>query len=79
MKNRADTSDVLGNPDIPLLLVEGWKDNYIPREVYGRLGNLAPHSSVLCLENSGHMGFIEEAEKASLAILEFAKKNRSAF
>jgi len=71
MKNREDTSQILADPGLPLLLVEGRKDNYIPGEVYGKLAGLAPHARVLILENSGHMGFIEEADAAAAALLEF--------
>jgi pimeloyl-ACP methyl ester carboxylesterase len=39
------------------------KDNYIPAEVFDNLAGLAPHARVLRLEESGHMGFLEEPEK----------------
>ena len=68
MKGRPDRTHVLKNPGIPLLLIGGMKDNYIPREVFEKLVNLAPHASVLRLEQSGHMGFIEEPEAAAKAI-----------
>jgi pimeloyl-ACP methyl ester carboxylesterase len=46
------------------------KDNYIPVEVFEKLVTLAPHAKVLRLEESGHMGFIEEGEKVLAALLE---------
>ena len=45
------------------------KDNYIPGEVFEKLVDLAPHARVLRLEESGHMGFIEESELAAGAIM----------
>lgn len=68
MKGRPDRTHVLKNPRIPLLLIGGMKDNYIPREVFEKLVILAPHASVLRLEQSGHMGFIEEPGAAAEAI-----------
>ncbi|MEN8157520.1 MAG: alpha/beta hydrolase, partial [Bacteroidota bacterium] len=62
MKSRPDRSHVLSNPALPLLLIGGMKDNYIPVEVFEELVALAPHARVLRLEESGHMGFIEEPE-----------------
>lgn len=68
MKARPDRSEVIKNLSLPLLLVGGMKDNYIPREVFERLVALAPHATVLRLEKSGHMGFIEEPEKVVRAL-----------
>ena len=68
MKGRPDRTHVLKDPMIPLLLIGGMKDNYIPSEVFEKLVLLAPHASVLRLERSGHMGFIEEPEAAAGAI-----------
>lgn len=68
MKERPDRTHVLSNFQMPLLLVGGMKDNYIPRDVFEKLLDKAPHASVLRLEKSGHMGFIEEPELAANAI-----------
>ena len=68
MKERRDRTMVLQDPGLPLLLIGGMKDNYIPCEVFEKLAALAPHASVLRLGQSGHMGFIEEPEPAAAAI-----------
>ena len=72
MKNRADHSDTLSNSSIPLMLIGGEKDNYIPMEVFEKLALLAPHASLLRLAESGHMGFIEEADLSAEALIEFS-------
>jgi len=72
MKNREDLSAILSNPAIPLLLIGGMKDNYIPVEVFGKLVELAPHASVVKLAESGHMGFIEEPALSAEALSEFS-------
>lgn len=68
MKKRPDRTKVLKDKTLPLLLIGGMKDNYIPVEIFEKLVSLAPHAAVLRLENSGHMGFIEEPDKAVRAI-----------
>lgn len=73
MKERPDRTSVLKDPRLPLLLIGGMKDNYIPDEVFGKLVALAPHASVLRLGQSGHMGFIEEPEPAAAAIRAMVK------
>lgn len=72
MKNRADLSSTLSDSSLRLLLIGGMKDNYIPSEVFEKLGAMAAHASVLRLQESGHMGFIEEPEICAKALLEFA-------
>jgi len=71
MKKRPDRTAVLQNPDLPLLLIGGMKDNYIPVEVFEKLASLAPHARVLRLENSGHMGFMEEPEQVVNVFVDF--------
>jgi pimeloyl-ACP methyl ester carboxylesterase len=73
MKERPDRTHVLGNPSVPLLLIGGMKDNYIPVEVFEKLADLAPHATAIRLEESGHMGFVEEQELSADAILSFAE------
>lgn len=68
MKQRPDRTAVLKNNELPLLLIGGMWDNYIPVDVFEKMVELAPHASVLRLKNSGHMGFIEEPEPAARAI-----------
>ena len=71
MKERPDRSAVLQDPKLPLLLIGGMKDNYIPVEVFEKLLALAPQARVLRLENSGHMGFLEEPEPVVRSFLDF--------
>ena len=70
MKARPDRAAVLKDPALPLLLIGGMKDNYMPPEVFDKLVALAPHAQVLRLEESGHMGFIEEPEKVLPVFME---------
>jgi len=74
MKERPDRTAVLENPDLPLLLVGGMKDNYLPAEVFEKLVSLAPHAKVLRLEKSGHLGFMEEPGQVIRAFMEMQKE-----
>ena len=69
MKERPDRTVVLQDPSLPVLLIGGMRDNYIPGEVFEKLMDLAPHAEVLRLHESGHMGFMEEPEKAAEALI----------
>lgn len=71
MKERPDRTAILQNPNLPLLLIGGMKDNYLPVEVFDTLVSLAPHAGVLRLEESGHMGFLEQPEKLVNAFVDF--------
>jgi len=74
MKARPDRRDVLKVSTDPVLIIAGRKDNYIPFEVYEQHFDLAPHTDVVILENSGHMGFIEEKDKSLEGLRKFLKK-----
>lgn len=79
MKKRPDRTHILKDPHIPLLLIGGLKDNYIPMDVFEKLLELAPHARVVKLKESGHMGFIEEPEASANAIIEMmGQKNQPA-
>jgi pimeloyl-ACP methyl ester carboxylesterase len=64
MKARKDYTYLVEQTKVPLLFVVGLKDNYIPSDKLLALAAKAPKSQVVILENSGHMGFIEEKELA---------------
>lgn len=67
MKNRPDRSALLKNAKIPIQYIIGAKDNFIPMTILDKL-QLPDNSELVVLENSGHMGFIEEKENALEAI-----------
>ena len=74
MKARPDRRDVIKNSLVQVMIIAGGKDCYIPFNVYEEHFSLAPKTDVLILENSGHMGFIEEREKSLDGILKFLDK-----
>ncbi len=72
LKLRKDRALVLSELKVPFLYVAGKHDNFIPFE----MRKLLPYPKqyqIIELENSGHMGFIEETQKSVNAIETFAK------
>ncbi len=74
MKSRPDRQRVLRESNMPVMIIAGRKDNVIPFGHYEQHFSLAVRTEVLILENSGHMGFIEETEKSLEGILKFVNK-----
>lgn len=64
MKNRRDHSGLMRTHQPLPLIIWGKKDNYIGEEVFHKLRSIVPEASVVILNESGHMGFIEEPERA---------------
>lgn len=71
MKKRKDHSQTLKNAPIPFLFIIGKHDNFIPVDMVSKI-DMPQKNEVLVLENSGHIGFIEEKEKAADAVKKFA-------
>ena len=75
MKTRPDRSKVLAGTRIPVLLIGGRKDNLIPFEKMEEMKAFSPGINLVCLENSGHMGFIEEKGQAARELKLFFDAN----
>ena len=74
MKNRPDSNDFLKAFTQPVLMIFGAKDNYITPETASTLKeNFSIHKTII-LENSGHMGFVEEEKRSVEIISEFAEQ-----
>lgn len=72
---RKDQNEMLRQSKVPQLFIFGRKDNYIPVETAEALAAAHPQARVVWLENSGHMGFLEEPKATAAAILGFVKDN----
>jgi pimeloyl-ACP methyl ester carboxylesterase len=58
---------------VPCLWILGSMDNYIPCDNIQAKVKLPSNASLIILKNSGHLGFVEEEDKAVSAITEFIK------
>lgn len=77
MMERPDRTSLINNSEVPVLWILGKHDNYIN---YGQVRpriNEGPKTEIFVLENSGHMGFLEEPEKSLIKIREFIDKINS--
>ncbi len=73
MRERPDRNEMLRRLPLPQLFILGKRDDYIPLEVAESLVASHPQAEVCWLENSGHMGFLEEPERVAEALLRFLK------
>jgi hexosaminidase len=74
MMDRPDLSESLQHSKIPFLLIAGKKDNYIDFKTIVPKIRLPINSELCVLDNSGHMGFIEEKTKSSNIVSQFILK-----
>ena len=74
MIERKAQSEMLHALGKPILFVLGRKDGYIVPEIAEKMVAEHPEAEVVWLENSGHMGFIEEAKTCASALLDFVAK-----
>ena len=74
MMERADQNEMLRKSAVPQLFILSKKDGYIPVEVAEEIVANHPQAQVAWLEESGHMGFIEEPEVCAEALLKFVLK-----
>jgi len=71
-----DTYDRLPQIKAPTLVIGGIADRLIPVENFRTLASRIPNAELLILENMGHGYFIEAAEEANKAILDFLGRHR---
>jgi len=75
MKERTDFTNFLNISPFPVLMIAGKKDNFIPFSVSEAHFHLSNKIIPCILENSGHMGFIEEEDKTINTIKNFIIKH----
>ena len=75
MKERVNYQYLLQNSTIPILFIAGRFDNLIQIDVSERQVKGSKNLSFKVLENSGHMGYIEEEELSAKYIFEFIEYN----
>ena len=74
MIERKAQSEMLHALGKPILFILGRKDGYITAEIAEKMVAEHPEAEVVWLENSGHMGFIEEARVCAAALLDFVNR-----
>jgi pimeloyl-ACP methyl ester carboxylesterase len=74
MKDRPRRDGVLKSAKYPVLFIAGKKDRIVPLQVVLDQAKGIQQAGVLVLENSGHMGFMEEKKLSQDNLLRFARK-----
>lgn len=73
MMQREDQNQMLRQSTVKQHFIFGGKDGYIPREVAEAIAAAHPQASTHWLEESGHMGFVEQPATCAEILLEIAK------
>jgi pimeloyl-ACP methyl ester carboxylesterase len=71
MMKRSDRTDILKNAKNPVLFIAGEHDNAVPLNDVLKQCHLPEKSYIQVLKNSGHMGMMEETDKANGMLEEF--------
>ena len=71
MAKRPDRNYVIENANIPVFFIFGKHDNLISMEVAEALMERHKKARTVILNNSGHMGFVEEKDQTTAAITSF--------
>jgi pimeloyl-ACP methyl ester carboxylesterase len=71
MMARPSREALLAETNIPVMLIAGKHDNYIPFEDIAKKTRLPEGALFVTLENSGHIGFLEEPAKSAKEISGF--------
>lgn len=67
---RKDRDEMFRQTPVPHMFIFGRHDYYISNEAAEDMASRHPEARIVWLENSGHMGFVEEPELCANAILE---------
>lgn len=75
IRTRPDRSDRLVDAPFPVLIIAGRHDDAIPYERTQALKAKLPGAQLVTLENSGHLGMIEEPTASIEAVKQFVRMN----
>lgn len=73
MIERPSRVSIMEEGKVPCLWLLGAMDNYIPYDTIQEKVKLPPNAKVVILQNSGHMGFIEEQDLSARIVTDFVK------
>lgn len=77
MRIRPDRSWLLEKDNLPFMLISGLNDKLIPKNVIEKMEALSSVITKVELSDSGHMGFIEEAEQTAGSLKNFIFNSRT--
>lgn len=71
MRERPDSTDLLGEIDVPTLVIGGAEDAISTPEVMGDMAQKIPNSRHVTLQGAGHLSNLEAPDKFNTALLDF--------
>jgi pimeloyl-ACP methyl ester carboxylesterase len=71
MISRPSRLSIMEEGRVPCLWILGRMDNYIPCDIIRKRVNLPANAELVVLENSGHLGFVEEEERSIKVLKDF--------
>lgn len=74
MALREDTSNVLSDSQIPILIISGEKDILISPDQSKKMHLLAKNSKLIIIDNAGHLSSLEQPTAWNRAVIEMFKK-----
>jgi len=79
MKDRPNRDVILHFAKYPILFIIGKYDNILPMQSLLDQADLVKHKNVLLLENSGHMGFLEQPDTCVKQLKKFIRASFLAY
>ena len=77
LRRRDEFTDVLAAPPVPLLLLHGDHDNFLPLERVAEMKKLFPAVQYALVPDAGHNSFIEQPEAAMAQMIAFIEAGSS--
>lgn len=74
MISRPSRLSIMEEGRVPCLWILGRMDNYIPCDAIQKRVNLPANAELVVLENSGHLGFVEEEEESIKILTRFIRE-----
>ncbi len=71
MAVRPDSTPILPNINVPVLIVTGDKDQIIPPQKADAMASAIPGATLATIENAGHMPMLEQPQAMTMAIRNF--------
>ncbi|MDR2344462.1 MAG: alpha/beta hydrolase [Planctomycetaceae bacterium] len=68
MMTRHDTTDLLKEFDIPILVIGGEEDKFTPPDIMKQLAQTAKHGKYIEIANAGHLTPMEQPEQFAIAL-----------
>jgi pimeloyl-ACP methyl ester carboxylesterase len=74
MKDRADSTPMLGDIDAPVLIIHGAEDQLIPLSEAKMMHEAIPNANLVIVPNAGHLPNLEQTDEFNDAVIDFLEE-----